>query len=263
MTGTAEDASGDTQDTRTGFERARALADAILYEGYLLYPYRKSSPKNRVRWQFGIVAPRDWAEREGPVPETVAGSVESWQQQTETLLEAVPGAENPSVHVRVRFLQWLSKTVERREPGGGFVPVESLDDDAGTPQLSFDEAMPHECDVVAALSDLLGDGITVPIGAPAEESVQWLGEAGRVVRRRLPVSALATLRAQRLDTPFAAYRLRLRIENTYWCRVIKAGLLRRETLRSGRWVTRRTRAARLSVDVSTVVHRARALTGVT
>ncbi|EHR53422.1 transposase, IS30 family [Saccharomonospora marina XMU15] len=52
-------------------------------------------------------------------------------------------------------------------------------------------------------------------------------------------------------------------ENTYWCRVIKAGLLRRETLRSGRWVTRRTRAARLSVDVSTVVHRARALTGVT
>jgi hypothetical protein len=50
-------------------------------------------------------------------------------------------------------------------------------------------------------------------------------------------------------------------ENTYWCRMICAGLLRREPLRSDRWVTRRTRAARLSVDMSTAVRRARALTG--
>jgi IS30 family transposase len=50
-------------------------------------------------------------------------------------------------------------------------------------------------------------------------------------------------------------------ENTYWFRMVRAGLLRREPLRSGRWVTRRTRAARLSVDMSTVARRARALTG--
>jgi IS30 family transposase len=50
-------------------------------------------------------------------------------------------------------------------------------------------------------------------------------------------------------------------ENTYWLRMVRAGLLRREPLRSGRWVTRRTRAARLSVDMSTVARRARALTG--
>jgi transposase, IS30 family len=50
-------------------------------------------------------------------------------------------------------------------------------------------------------------------------------------------------------------------ENTYWFRMIRAGLLRREPLRSGRWVTRRTRAARLSVDMSTAARRARALTG--
>ncbi|WTD55753.1 IS30 family transposase [Streptosporangium sp. NBC_01639] len=50
-------------------------------------------------------------------------------------------------------------------------------------------------------------------------------------------------------------------ENTYWCRVGRAGLLRREMLRSGRWVTRRTRAERLSVDLSTTARRARALTG--
>jgi hypothetical protein len=50
-------------------------------------------------------------------------------------------------------------------------------------------------------------------------------------------------------------------ENTYWCRMSGAGFLRREKLGRGRWVTRRTRAERLSVDMSTAAHRARALTG--
>ena len=36
---------------------ARAVADAVLYEGYLLYPYRASSQKNQARWQFGILGP--------------------------------------------------------------------------------------------------------------------------------------------------------------------------------------------------------------
>jgi hypothetical protein len=46
-----------------GFARMRAIADAVLYEGYLLYPYRASSDKNRLRWQFGVLAPRAWSER--------------------------------------------------------------------------------------------------------------------------------------------------------------------------------------------------------
>jgi len=50
-------------------------------------------------------------------------------------------------------------------------------------------------------------------------------------------------------------------ENTYWCRMSGAGFLRREKLGRGRWVTRRTRAERLSVDMSTAARRARALTG--
>ena len=39
------------------FADARAVADAVLYEGYLLYPYRASAAKNQVRWQFGVVVP--------------------------------------------------------------------------------------------------------------------------------------------------------------------------------------------------------------
>ena len=42
------------------WHRARAIADAVLYEGYLLYPYRATSAKNQSRWQFGVVGPPGW-----------------------------------------------------------------------------------------------------------------------------------------------------------------------------------------------------------
>ena len=44
------------------FERMKAIADAVLYEGYVLYPYRASSGKNQVRWQFGVLAPPAFCE---------------------------------------------------------------------------------------------------------------------------------------------------------------------------------------------------------
>ena len=47
------------------FALARRIADAVLYEGYLLYPYRLSSAKNQFRWQFGVVAPPGWRRRAG------------------------------------------------------------------------------------------------------------------------------------------------------------------------------------------------------
>src|SRR3954453_22092811 len=68
-------------DGVVGCESARLVADAVLYEGYLLYPYRMSSEKNRVRWQFGVLAPRDWIESRGPVRDSVAGSADTWRQR--------------------------------------------------------------------------------------------------------------------------------------------------------------------------------------
>ena len=44
-------------------QAARTVADAVLYEGYLLYPYRASSDKNRDRWQFGVLGPPGAADR--------------------------------------------------------------------------------------------------------------------------------------------------------------------------------------------------------
>ena len=38
------------------------IADAVLYEGYILYPYRASAVKNQQRFNFGVLYPREYCE---------------------------------------------------------------------------------------------------------------------------------------------------------------------------------------------------------
>jgi hypothetical protein len=78
--------------TGTGFDAAALVADTVLYEGYLLYPYRASSQKNQMRWQWGVLVPREQSEAAG----------ERWASQTEVLVEPRGDAV---VHVRGRCLQ--------------------------------------------------------------------------------------------------------------------------------------------------------------
>ncbi|MFJ3639376.1 hypothetical protein ACIPRD_06465 [Streptomyces sp. NPDC090108] len=194
-----------------GFEQMGAVADAVLYEGYLLYPYRRSSAKNRVRWQFGVLFPRDWVEQSGPVAAGVSGSADSWYQRTECLLRVRrPGAV---VRVRVRHLQMQHKQVEETGRDGSPRPVASLRADDGTTHLSFDEAVPREAGLTVPLEDLLRREHTLDVGAPAGEDTEPLpGGAGRVVRRRAEVRARATVTAERLSD--GVCRLRVRTEHT-------------------------------------------------
>jgi len=41
------------------------ITSAVLYEGYLLYPYRPSSVKNRQRWTFGGIYPQAYSQAQG------------------------------------------------------------------------------------------------------------------------------------------------------------------------------------------------------
>ncbi|MFF7795433.1 hypothetical protein [Streptomyces sp. NPDC007991] len=193
------------------FEQVSAVADAVLYEGYLLYPYRRSSAKNRVRWQFGVLFPRDWAEADGPVVPGVSGSADSWYQQTECLLRVrQPGSA--SVRVRIRHLQMQRKQVEETREGRHHA-VESLCTADGTTHLTFDEAVPREREVEVPLAELLQGGRTIPVVAPAGMDVEPLpAHAGRVVRRRDEVRADVTVTAERLADDLC--RLRVRTTNT-------------------------------------------------
>ena len=195
------------------FEQLGAVADAVLYEGYLLYPYRRSSAKNRVRWQFGVLFPRDWVERDGPVVPGVSGSADSWYQQTECLLRI--RRPDALLRVRLRYLQLQRKQVEAADAGGGHRAVESLSLPAedGTVHLTFDEAVPCEADIVIPVDDLLDVEHTFATGAAAGLDIEALPQdAGRVVRRREEVRASTTVSAERLSHDLC--RLRVRTANT-------------------------------------------------
>ncbi len=110
---------------------ARAVADAVLYEGYLLYPYRASSQKNQARWQFGILGPPGAAE---------AGSGEEPEMFADCLLGPGPEAE---LELHLRFLQLQARTAETADDGGGFRPVDELTVGAAR-WLSWDEAVEQE-----------------------------------------------------------------------------------------------------------------------
>ena len=71
------------------------VAHVLLYEGYLLYPYRPSALKNQQPFNFGIVAPGE-------------------DMQTECLVE---GDAATTYDVRVRFLQLTPQAVEREVIG--------------------------------------------------------------------------------------------------------------------------------------------------
>ena len=95
-------------------QRARQAADAVLYEGYLLYPYRATARKNQVRWQFGVL---------GPPGAAAAGAGEEADLAVQCLLRSpAPGA---AVTVHLRFLQ-LQRRVAERADDGGWTPVDEL-----------------------------------------------------------------------------------------------------------------------------------------
>jgi hypothetical protein len=81
-------------------ERVDKIAEAVLYEGYMLYPYRASAVKNQQRWNFGVLTPRSYSEEQN-------GS-EAWTMQTQCLLEGGPSTR---LGVRIRFLQIVNRSV--------------------------------------------------------------------------------------------------------------------------------------------------------
>lgn len=185
------------------FEQAQRVADAVLWEGYVLYPYRASAAKNQVRWQYGVLTPKRYSEVDG---------YERWSMQTECVLEF--GLE-ARVDVKLRYLQVQTRTVEA-VAGDGFRPVAELEVD-GELWASWDEAVEHVVDVLAF--DLSRPGtVEVPIVLEAGREVEPLGTVGRVVRERWPVDALVRLVSEHCPGPYPLTKLRVVVENrTDWC----------------------------------------------
>ena len=182
------------------FGPAREVADTVLFEGYMLYPYRANDPKNRVRWQFGVLAPPAFVHDEPS---------ERDHLQTDCLLEGSPAR----LTLLVRYLHVQRRTVQRAE-GGGFADTASLDVGAAT-FLPWDEAVVHE-EAVRIPADA-PTGVR-QISAPASTDTETLRDGGvvvgRLVRERVALAGRLTWAIEPLPGPYGTRRLRVRIENT-------------------------------------------------
>ncbi|WIY04129.1 hypothetical protein QRX60_09865 [Amycolatopsis mongoliensis] len=120
-------------------DQARAVGDAVLYEGYLLYPYRASAGKNRVRWQWGVLVPPSYASAE---------IGEHASTRVECLLEPMA---HTILRVKLRFLQAQTRL---------------------SPDTTWDEAVEHEIDFELPLADLpVETPFRVPGGEEREDAL--------------------------------------------------------------------------------------------
>lgn len=195
------------------------IVDAALYEGYILYPYRPTSNKNRQRWIFGGIYPQVYFE--------ATGGAEPCHMQTQCLIE---GDAETRLEVRVRFLQPAAREVGKLKQ-----PLQSWpDNDAADAELpafepvaslvlgdkqyhSWQEAMERDVAVadcrLGALLDAterrpfnFGDGREIEPIADDAGVVQ-----GVIVHRHSALDGQVELAAEQVADNI--YRLTVRIEN--------------------------------------------------
>jgi hypothetical protein len=142
----------------SGADPVRAIADAVLYEGYILWPYRRSALKNQRRFTFGGVFPPAHAALHPDDPDVMCAEV------------LVRGAAD--VRVTVRFLQ----VVQRTALGADGQPVDERIVD-GERYLSWEEAVERE---------IAGPGpIAIPAGIERDAFLirSWSGLDGSIETR--------------------------------------------------------------------------------
>ena len=186
-------------------EHARKVANAVLYEGYLLYPYRRSAQKNQARFQFGVLMPPAYL---------AADDSERSACQTECLAEC---ADDARVEICVRYLQLRRRAVQAATPEGGLVDTDRLRLD-GAEYTPWDEAAECEQWFTLPVADLLGARTQRSFGSPCGAEVQKLadpqgGVAGRLIWRWSQLNGVLAARAERVAGPYRALRLRVRVEN--------------------------------------------------
>ncbi len=191
------------------------IAKAVLYEGYMLYPYRPSSVKNQQRWNFGVLCPQSYSEAQ-------KGS-EAWTMQTECLVE---GSSMTGLEVRVRFLQLVSRTVGQLTmpisellPGEvpEFRPVDKLavNDRVYQP---WQEAIEREVVLPVYNVEALGYQLVPDVFVfVAEKQFEYLRDSsgqivGVIVRERKSLSGALEIMGERVTG--ALFKVSVRIRNT-------------------------------------------------
>ena len=194
------------------FAVASSVANAVLYEGYVLYPYHASNGKNAggVRFQWGVLTPlgMDTAEKS--------------LMRTELIVD--PGAA-PELAVRIRCLQLQQRAVEEVDEEGMFVKTVKLEV-GDRLWMEWDEAIEQNLDLgVIPLGSFDRD---IPFQFPASVETEIVADedgqvAGRIVRSTEAIEGRARLSAQPADGPGDLVKISVEVTNTTEWQQLKSG----------------------------------------
>ncbi|HKE60799.1 MAG TPA: hypothetical protein VKB46_29035 [Pyrinomonadaceae bacterium] len=213
------------------------IADAVLYEGYILYPYRASAVKNQQRWNFGAVCP----------PSYVAGQrgTEASEMQTECL---VLGNSDTRLQVKARFLHLLLREVAEISdcqlplgecghlqagfPGRHFRLTPLLEVN-GQLWQKWQEAVEREVVIPDfTVGSLRSETKVVKFNFPASKVTEWLVDersgkvSGLIVRTQEAIEGIVEISSTRLEvddsvatsrpstiTNWQCFRLTVKVQN--------------------------------------------------
>ncbi len=202
------------RDTAMNSLAVDRIVNALLYEGYILYPYRASSRKNRQRFTFGRIYPRAYSAAQG--------EAEPFVMQTECLLRR--RGEMPALEVDVRFLHPMAREVgSLSRPLTGLPGDIEPEDFQSVPELrienklyqTWQEAVERKVRLPQqALNALATRSLTVPFCFPASLVLEVIrdrqGQAIGVIRRRQErLEGVCEIRAKPLDSQ--VFKLTLRV----------------------------------------------------
>ncbi len=189
------------------------IAKAVLYEGYMLYPYRPSSVKNQQRWNFGVLCPQSYSEAQ-------KGS-EAWTMRTECLVEA---NSQTQLEIRVRFLQLVARSVGEftkpvpelpagEPPEFNLVPRLEL---AGRVYQPWQEAVEREVILPVCSPEALVDApLSQSFTYPAENKFEYLRDGGGrvtavIVRKQSALQGMIEIRSERVSNDLFKVSVRIR-----------------------------------------------------
>jgi hypothetical protein len=168
--------------TTTNTRSVEQVANAVLYEGYLLYPYRASALKNQQRWNFGVIYPKVYSEAQG--------AIDPWAMQTQCL---VVGGPVTAIRMKVRFL----RLVERIASEGQGTPWQ----EAAECEIEI-----PECCLVKLLANRVRQVFSLSGSSTTENSV---------TRCQRSIEGMIEVQAE--ETARGGWRITVRVENlTPW-----------------------------------------------
>ncbi|WP_319445333.1 MULTISPECIES: hypothetical protein [unclassified Mycobacterium] len=177
------------------WDRARAIADAVLYEGYLLYPYRATSSKNQSRWQFGVVGPPGASE---------LGLGEDDALSAQFLIDG-----HGELTLVVRFLHLQHRRAERDFGDGRFEPVDELTSGLQS-WVTWDEAVECELSFGPFVLTDLERPRTLEIAVTKCEHTEGV-DGGRLIRTRAAIQGELSIAVAPDD---GLHRISVSVRNT-------------------------------------------------